>query len=134
MKYSQLLGCIAVVLLAAVCYLPWSYIEENNILITGMSAPGTLFGKPGLMHFVLGGVLIILFLIPRLWAKRTNVFFGAVNLAWSVRNYILLSTCYMGECPKLRYGIYLEILLCIGILFMTFLPDLKKLERQNTSY
>ena len=134
MKYSQLLGCIAVVLLAAVCYLPWSYIEENNILITGMSAPGTLFGKPGLMHFVLGGVLIIFFLIPRLWAKRTNVFFGAVNLAWSVRNYILLSTCYMGECPKLRYGIYLEILLCIGILFMTFLPDLKKLERQNTSY
>ena len=134
MKYSQLLGCIAVVLLAAVCYLPWSYIEENNILITGMSAPGTLFGKPGLMHFVLGGILILLFLIPRLWAKRTNVFFGAVNLAWSVRNYILLSTCYMGECPKLRYGIYLEILLCIGILFMTFLPDLKKLEKQNTSH
>jgi hypothetical protein len=129
MKYSQLLGCIAVILLAAVCYLPWSYISENNILITGMSAPGTLFGKPGLMHFVLGAILIILFLISKLWAKRTNVFFGAVNLAWSVRNYILLSTCYMGECPQLKYGIYLEILLCFFILIMTFLPDLRKLEK-----
>ena len=71
MKYSQLLGCIAVILLAGICYLPWSFIAERNILVTGMSAPGTVYGKPGLMHLVLGVPLILFFLIPKIWAKRT---------------------------------------------------------------
>jgi hypothetical protein len=131
MKYSQLLGCIAVVLLAAVCYLPWSFIPEGNIVVTGMSAPGTMYGKPGLMHFVLGCLLILFFIIPKIWTKRINLFVGAINLAWSVRNYILLSTCYMGQCPQKKYGLYLEFLLCIIILIMTFLPDLKPLEKKK---
>jgi hypothetical protein len=129
MKYSQLLGCIAVVLLCIVCYLPWSFIDEKNIIITGMSAPGTVYGKPGLMHFVLGFLLILFFIISKIWAKRCNVFIAAINLAWSVRNYILLSTCDMGECPHVKPALYLSILLCACILIMTFLPDLKKLEK-----
>jgi len=131
MKYSQLLGCIAVIVLATVCYLPWSFIPGKNILITGMSAPGTMYGKPGLMHFVLGFILIILFIIPKIWAKRINVFIGAINLAWSVRNYTLLVTCYMGDCPEKRYGLYLELLFSIGILIFTFLPDLNILEKKK---
>ena len=131
MKYSQLLGCIAVILLAASCYLPWSYIEEKNILITGMSAPGTIYGKPGLMHFVLGILLILFFIISKIWAKRINLFVAAINLAWSIRNYILLTTCYMGECPHKKPGLFLPILLCSAILIMTFLPDLKTLEKKK---
>jgi hypothetical protein len=96
MKYSQLLGCIAVFLLAAVCYLPWSFIAEKNIIITGMNAPDpTKYGKPGLMHFVLGIPLLFFFIIPKIWAKRSNVFIAVINVTWGVRNYILLSTCYI---------------------------------------
>lgn len=131
MKYSQLLGCIAVVILAAVCYLPWSYITDKNIVITGMSAPGTLYGKPGLMHLVLGVILIILFLISKITAKRINILVGAINLAWSVRNYILLTTCFMGECPQQKPALIIAILLCVLILIMTFLPDLKTLEKKK---
>ncbi len=131
MKYSQLLGCIAVIALAASCYLPWSIIADKNILITGLSAPGTVYGKPGLMHFVLGFLLILFFLIPKIWAKRINVFIAAINFAWCVRNYILLSTCFMGECPKLKYGIFIEILLSFVVLIMTFIPDLKSLEKKK---
>ena len=131
MKYSQLLGCIAVVLLAASCYLPWSYIAEKNNLITGMSAPGTIYGKPGLMHFVLGVILILFFIIPKIWAKRINLFIAAINLAWSVRNYILLSTCYMGECPQRKAGLFFPLLLSTFILIMSFLPDLKTLEKKK---
>src|SRR6478736_8348020 len=131
MKYSQLFGCVAVVLLAASCYLPWSYIPEKNILITGMSAPGTIYGKPGLMHFVLGILLILFFIIPKIWAKRINVFIAAINLAWSVRNYILLSTCYMGECPQRKAGLFFRLLLSTFILIMSFLPDLKQLEKRR---
>lgn len=130
MKYSQIIGCIFVILLATVCYLPWSFIAERNIFITGMSAPGTMYGKPGLMHFVLGFILIFLFIVPKIWAKRINVFIGAINLAWSIRNFILLSNCFMGECPERRFGLYLELLLSAIILVMTFLPDLTKIEKK----
>lgn len=96
-----------------------------------MSAPGTLYGKPGLMHILLGAVMILFFLIPRVWVKRANVFIAAINLAWSIRNYILLATCFMGECPEKRYGLYLELLFCIGILIFTFLPDLNTLKSED---
>ncbi len=125
MKYSQLFGIIAVAALAGICYLPWSYIAEKNITVTGMSAPGTMFGQPGLMHFVLAVPLIILFLVPKIWAKRINVFMGAINLAWSVRNYILLTTCFMGECPQLKAGLILSLALSAFILVMTFFPKVK---------
>ena len=131
MKYSQLLGCVAVCLLAVVCYMPWSYIPEKDITVTGMSAPGTIYGKPGLMHFVLGVFLLFFFIIPKIWAKRINVFIAAINLAWSIRNYILLSTCYMGVCPQRKSGLFLELLLCISILLMSFFPDLKPLEKKK---
>jgi hypothetical protein len=131
MKYSQLLGCIAVFLLVGVCYLPWSYIPEKNITVTGMSAPGTIYGKPGLMHFVLGVLLLSFYIINKIWAKRINVFVAAINFAWSIRNYILLSTCYMGTCPQRKTGLFLELLLCVGILLMSFLPDLKSLEKRK---
>lgn len=125
MKYSQLLGIIAVITLIAICYLPWSIIEERHIVITGMSAPGTMFGKPGLMHWVLGVPMTLFFIIPKIWAKRINVLLAAINVAWSARNYILLTTCYMGECPKIKIALYLSIIISIFILFMTFFPKIK---------
>ena len=131
MKYSQILGCVAVLILAAVCYLPWCFIADKNIIVTGMSAPGTVYGKPALMHFVLGFILIILFLIPKIWAKRINLFIAAINFAWSIRNYILLSTCFMGECPQIKIGLILSIILCAVIFTMTLLPDLRQIEKNK---
>jgi hypothetical protein len=124
MKYSQLLGVIAVVILAGICYLPWSFIPGKNIIVTGLDAPGTDFGKPGLMHIVLGAVLFVFFIIPKIWAKRANVFIAAINLAWGIRNYILLSTCYMGECPDKKPGLVLLLGVCAFIQVMTFFPKI----------
>jgi len=125
MKYSQLLGVIAVIALAGICYLPWSFIPGKNIIVTGMSAPGTDFGKPGLMHMALGVLLLLFFLIPKIWAKRINVFIAAINIAWGIRNYILLSTCYMGVCPQKKAGLFLLLALCSFIQVMSFFPKIK---------
>jgi hypothetical protein len=129
MKYSQLFGAVAVLALAAICFLPWSFIPDKNITVTGMSAPGTDFGKPGLMHLVLGVFLMAFFVIPRIWAKRSNVFIAAINLAWSIRNYILLSTCYMGECPQKRISLFLLLALCSFIQVMSFFPKIQVPEK-----
>ena len=125
MKYSQLLGVFGVIALAAVCYMPWSIIPEKILTVTGMSTAGTDFGKPGLMHLVLGALLIVFFLVPKLWAKRINVFVAAINLAWGIRNYVLLSTCYMGECPLKKPGLFIMLALCTFIQVMSLFPKIE---------
>ncbi len=125
MKHSQLIGVIAVIALMSVCFIPWSFIASKQIIITGISAPGTEFGKPGLMNIIFGSISLLLFLIPNVWAKRINIFIAAMNLAWAIRNYLLVTTCYLGDCPEKRIGIYLLLLVSVTILMMTFLPKIK---------
>ena len=131
MKHSQILGLLAAIALIDVCYAPWSFIVSKNILISGMHATGTHCGRPGFMNIFLGAIMIIFFFIPTIWAKRTNVFIAAFNLAWSIRNYLLVTGCLMGDCPEKRYGIYLLILLSIVTLLMTFFPKINMPEANN---
>lgn len=122
MKYSQQIGIAATIALMLSCFLPLSYIASHQITVTGFSAPGTSFGKPGMLHCILGFALLVFFALPAIWAKRTNVFIAAINLAWSFRNYILLSACQMGDCPEKRAGLYALILFSIIVQVMSFLP------------
>lgn len=124
MKYSQRIGIIASLAVMAVCFLPWSYIASKNLLITGFSAEGTNFGKPGLFNCILCVVMLVLFALPAIWAKRTNVFIGALNLAWAFRNYILVSACMMGECPEKKTGLYLLVLFAVVMQLMALLPKM----------
>lgn len=128
MKYSQQTGIIAALLLIVICFLPWSYIVSRQLTVTGLSAVGTNFGRPGLFNIVIAVIAILLFTIPRIWAKRTNVFIGAIGLAWSIRNYIILSTCMLGECPEKKPALYALVILAAIVQLMTLFPkiELKK--------
>ena len=124
MKHSQLIGIIAVFVLIGICFMPWTFIASQNITVTGFSSAGTSFGKPGYLNVVLSVVCLIFFSIPKIWAKRTNVFIAAINLAWAFRNYLLLSGCLLGECPEKKTGLYL-LLLAAGIIqVMALLPKM----------
>ena len=111
MKYSQLIGVLSAFLLIIICFFPWAYIPSIQLTISGMHAEGTNFGKPGLFNCILSGLCIILFCIPAIWAKRTNVFLAALNMAWAARNFLMVSTCLMGECPEKKIALYLMLLL-----------------------
>lgn len=125
MKHSQLIGIIAALGIIAVCFFPWSYIESRDITVTGMSAPNTNFGKPGLMNIIILSLSIICFATPRIWTKRLNVFLGIFNVAWSIRNYIVVSGCLMGECPVKKPALYVLIVLSAIVLLMALLPKLE---------
>jgi len=64
MKYSQLFGAILCLALVGVCTLPWSYIEDINIVLSGVNGyvNATLdFGKQIITHSFFGGIMFILF-------------------------------------------------------------------------
>ena len=125
MKYSQQTGFILAILVIAVCWMPWVTIESKSIVINGFHAEGTRFGKPGIMVAFFSAIAAILFLVPKIWAKRINVFIAAFAFAWTLRNYLILSTCFGGECPQKQVGLYLMVLLSGLMLLMSFLPKIK---------
>ena len=83
---------------------------------------GEIAGSAFLAYFAILNCL--LFALPYLFAKRTNIVVAALVLAWSIRNYLILSTCYMGECPQKQWALYACIAASAGILIMTFLPKI----------
>jgi hypothetical protein len=67
----------------------------------------------------------------KVWAKRTNLVITALNLAWAVRNYIIISSCYMGDCPEKKSAIFLLIPTSVLMLIAAMFPDIKLAEKKN---
>lgn len=124
MKYSQQIGMAAALVLIGLCFLPWTIIESKSLTISGFVAEGTSFGRPGLFHVFFSAAAVLFFVIPRIWAKRTNVFIGAINLAWGIRNYVLVSSCMFGECPVKQPALYGVLACAIIIQIMVLFPTM----------
>ena len=112
--------------------MPWVIVPSRNIVISGVSAEGTNFGKPGYLNIILSIFFIVFTLIPRLWAKRANLVVVALNIAWAIRNYLLLSACRGGDCPEKQAGLYLLIFSSLFILVSGLFPDLRLDKKNNT--
>lgn len=90
-----------------------------------MNAMGTYFGKPGLFNVIVCCIMMVLFAVPAIWSKRTNVFLAAINLAWAFRNYLLVSACMMGECPEKKPALFALVGLALVIQVMALLPKIE---------
>ena len=124
MKYAQTIGILACLVVLICSFLPWSIVVSEQITISGFDTKGTSFGRPGLFLNFFTVIALIFFVVPSIWAKRTNIFIGAIVFAWSVRNYILVSTCLMGECPVKQPALYVLVGASFVIMIMTLLPKI----------
>ena len=132
MRYMKWIGLFAVALLVASCFTPWVIITSKNIVVSGVDATGTNFGKPGYFHFVFSLFFVVLHLIPKLWAKRWNLMVVAFNTAWAARNYFVISMCREGDCPEKQIGMYLVLIASVFMLLAALFPDIK-LKEENKS-
>ena len=131
MRYMKWIGLFAVILLIVSCFLPWVNIASINIVVSGVESTGTNFGKPGYTHFVLSFFFIIFHFIPKLWAKRSNLLVVALNIAWAIRNYFIISMCREGECPEKQIGLWLVLLASFLVLIAALFPDIKLNEEKK---
>lgn len=122
MRYSSWIGVGSVLLLALACTMPWVLIPSKQLVISGIDASGTRYGKPGYLHLLLGFFYLLFTLVPAVWAKRANLLVVAFNLAWTIRNFLILSLCRGGECPQRLYGLYLLAIASILMLIAALLP------------
>lgn len=125
MKYSKQIGLLAAIGLIIACFFPWVYIESINTTITGINAENTNFGRPGIVSILFALFSISLFTIQKIWSKRVNLFVSTFNFAWSIRNFLLITQCSMGECPEKKLSIYATLICSFLILMMSMLPKME---------
>ena|SRR5687767_14614245 len=131
MRWMKWTGLAAVALLIISCFSTWVVVISKNIAISGVDATGTSFGKPGYFHFLFSFFFILFTLIPRVWAKRTNLLVTALNMAWAIRNYFIITACRGGDCPEKYTGIYLLVLASFLMLLSALFPDIKLPEQKD---
>jgi hypothetical protein len=128
---TRWIGILVALVLIAACFMPWVTIESKQITVTGFGTAGTNFGKPGIVHVVVSSLYIFLLLLNKTWSKRVAFFICAINVAWAVRNFLLISACYAGECPTKHFALYLLLLASLGCMMVFVIADLKR--RKNIS-
>ena len=125
MKYSQWIGILAATTLIASCFLPWAWYPDLNENFTGFYTHENNYGKPGKIFVFLSAIAVVLFLVPRVWAKRTNIFLCALILAYALKSFILFGSCYAGICPEKKLGLWLMLISCVLLMVMAFFPGYK---------
>lgn len=126
MKYSQTIGVIAALALIGICFLPWIYVPSLNLVLDGFNgriSDKLTFGKQWKPHTFFCLIMIVFFLLPKIWAKRSNLFVGFLSLGWAIKNFIIFSYC-RPECPELKPGLYLLLILAIILQLCAFFPKL----------
>ncbi len=130
-KIIYWLGLFACIALVISCFIPWAYFADVNIPLeldrtfTGFFSYKDNYGKPG-KFFVFFAIVIFTFMIlPKVWAKRINLFLSAFTVAYGVKSYILYTSCYNALCPQKLFGIYLMLISTIFILLASFFPNMK---------
>lgn len=123
MKYSNWIGIALIGLLFWACTQVWASFPGDKYVGGLFNKGNDTFGKPGLMHFIMCVPALLMFIIPRLWAKRTNVFLAAINLAWAIANFYKVGVaCDAGICPERHAAIYMMLFASIGIMAMALFP------------
>jgi hypothetical protein len=131
MKYSMSVGIIAAIVLIASCFIPWSYYPDIDKTFTGFFSQANAYGKPGKAIIFFSVLSIILFIIPKIWAKRFNVLVTAITIAYCIRSYVLFTTCSGGVCPEKKVGIFLIVISSALMIVSALLPDLKLNESEK---
>lgn len=124
MKYSQWIGIAAALLLVAACFMPWAYFPDLGKEFTGFFSEQNRYGRPGKFLTGFCTAMMVLFAIPRIWAKRANLIAAAITLAFAIRSYILYTGCYRGICPEKRIGIFLVLLGATIMMIAALVPDM----------
>ena len=125
MRIFKWAGAGAAIILIIACFYPWVFIESKSLIIRGTDAGAIRLGKPAYFHFILLFLFLVFNFLPKVWAKRINLIFVALNMGWALRNYYLITTCRGGECPVKQTAIYLLIPLSFFVLLSALLPDMK---------
>ena len=125
MKYSKYIGIVAALVMVAACFMPWTFYPDLGKTFNGFFSQENAYGKPGILLSILAGIAIILFVVPRVWAKYWNIFFSAICFTYAIKSFILFAGCYPKGCPEKLIGIWLMMASASVLLLCALFPEMK---------
>lgn len=128
----KLAGIFAALVVIVSAFFPWVVIESKDLVVTGVDNSGLNYGRRGYWHFIFCGLFILLSLFKSVEARRVNVFVAAINLAWSLANFLVYK-CEGGECPSKQPALYISILGSIGMMVAVLFAQDPLPTRENQS-
>ena len=135
-KYLHWLGIIACITLIISCFLPWVYyadphiINESERTFTGFYSFNNEYGKPGKFLVFFGAITLTFMLLPKVWAKRANLFICALTVAYAIKTFILFGSCYNNYCPQKLFSLYLMVGCTVIMLIASGFPNLKLTDKK----
>ena len=111
--------------------MPWAYFPDLGKEFTGFFSEQNRYGRPGRILTFFSAVMVMMFLIPKIWAKRINLFVAAITFAYAIRCYLLFTNCYRGICPEKRAGVFLLLAASAVTVVAALLPDLPVKQEQR---
>lgn len=106
-------------------FFPWVIIESRHIVVSGMQAAGTTYGKPGVLSLFFAVLVLVFSLVPRVWAHRITIFSSALHTGWALRNFLMLSVCQGGECPQRQPFFYVYLISSVLLLVAVLIQEVK---------
>ena len=125
------IGLAACMLLVISCFMPWAYFADPHIpneadrTFTGFYSYLNNYGRPGKVFVTIAIAAMVLMILPKIWAKRTNLFVCALGMGYAIKTYILYVSCYNAYCPEKKLGIFLMLTTSIIMLIASALPPLE---------
>ena len=139
MTFSAILyriGLVACILLIISCFLPWMYYADPHIAteaqktFTGFYTYQNQYGRPGKLLVLIAVIVLLLMLLPKIWAKRANLFITALGVGYAIKTYVLFTSCYNAYCPEKKIGLFIMMASMFILLVAAVFPDLK-LEKEK---
>ena len=129
-RFMHIIGMLAAVALVAACFMPWVHYNSINVTFTGFHvtkfAGGVYYGKAGAVITPLAIIILILMLVPKIWAKRVNLLLAGLLFAYCIRTYIVFTgSLFEGEVEKLA-GIYLVLVFSFILLVTAVFPKIEE--------
>jgi len=126
MQSIRWLAILTAGILITACFFPWVSVAQKNFFVGGFySSANNRFGEPGLLHTIFCSVYILLLLLNRIWSIRTAFFISAFNIAWAVRNFMVIPACSGGTCPEKHTALFVILIGSILLLLLTSLIGVK---------
>lgn len=130
-KIAYRIGLIACITLVIACFLPWAYYADVHIpteaqkTFTGFVTYKNNYGRPGKLLSIIAVISFVFMLLPKLWAKRANLFIAALGVGYAIKTYILFTSCYNAYCPDKKAGLFIMMASMFIILIAGAFPDIE---------
>lgn len=111
----------------------WTWYPDLQEYFTGMYSYNNNYGRPGKFLIIAVGVVVLMFVIRKIWAKRINMFLCVLIVAYAIKSFILFSGCYKGICPDKQPGIWIMLISAGVMLLASLFPDMKIKENKTES-